>query len=203
MLDNISAVIQKYNEVADQYAKKIANLLPKKRLDNFINKLSKSPKVLEIGSAAGRDTKYLYENGVDVVGIDLSENLVQIAKKSHPQITFQVCDMRKLPFKNSYFDGVWANAVFHHLDKSEMESTLQEWSRVLKDDGIIQLSTKMGEGNWQGKDSLSVGQEREFTLLMPEELESMFKKINFKKIALVTEKDATRNLYWIHVLYRK
>lgn len=203
MLDRVSMTIQKYNQSADEYAKGIAMRLPKKELDIFIKLLPKSAKVIEIGSAGGRDTHYLHENGMEVTGIDLSEELTKIARKYNPEVTFQICDMRKLTFEGSSFDGIWASAVFHHLDRVDMLPTLQEWSRVLRPNGIIYLSTKMGKGNWHGKDALSVGQEREFTLLMPEELGEMFNIVNFKKISLITEKDSTRDIYWIRAFYRK
>ena len=203
MQDRVSRTIQKYNEIADDYAKKIANRLPKSNLDYFLKLLPKSAKVLEIGCCAGRDTNYLHEHGVDVIGIDLSEKLIQIAQKKYPKLTFQICDMRKLPFAGSSFDGIWVHSVFHHLEKSEMTSTLQEWARVLKKDGVIYLRTKMGQGNWKGKDSLSVNQEREFILLMPDELEQMFSQIGLQKISLEKEKDLTRDIDWIRVFYRK
>lgn len=42
MSDRVSRTIQKYNEIADEYAKKIVNRLPKKELDTFIRLLPKS-----------------------------------------------------------------------------------------------------------------------------------------------------------------
>lgn len=203
MQDRISRTIQKYDNIADEYANAIANRLPRPNLKIFLSLIPKPAKVLDIGCAAGRDTKYIHQKGMEVIGIDLSEKLIQIAQKNNPNLTFQICDMRKLPFANSSFDGIWAHSVFHHLEKSNMSSALQEWARVLKNNGVIYLRTKMGQGNWKGKDTLSIDQEREFTLLMPDELEQMFIELGLQKISLEREKDLTRDIYWIRTFFRK
>lgn len=203
MQNRVLRTIQSYNDTAEEYAKAIADRLPKSNLDRFFLLIPKHAKVLDIGCAAGRDTVYFHQKRIDVVGIDLSQRLIQIARRNYPDVTFQICDMQKLPFKDASFDGIWAHSVFHHLDKPAMNTTLKEWTRILKKNGVIYLRTKMGQGNWKGIDSLSAGQEREFTLLMPNELDKMFSELGLHKISLEKEKDLTRDIYWIKAFFRK
>lgn len=198
-----SKTIQQYNKIADKYAKNIENRIPIDGINKFVSFLKTTPKVVDIGCAAGRDSKTLYDKGVDITGIDLSEKLLAIAKKKYPYVQFQKADIRKLPFPDNTFDGIWAHAVFHHLDIEDMLPTLKEWNRVLKSKGVIYLSTKMGKGNWQGKDELSAGEQRKFTLLTQKELHQMLTKAEFTKIELKVKKDLTRNLYWLRGFYKK
>ncbi len=83
--------------------------------EEFINTLSKrvslkpGQRLLDLCCGAGRYSLTLAKYGCSVVGIDLSEHLLKIARnsaeKSGASIDFQVRDMRDIPFK-SYFNGV-------------------------------------------------------------------------------------------------
>lgn len=49
------------------------------------------------------------------------------------------CDVRNLPFGNDEFDLVFSSHVLEHFSRSEWESVLNEWLRVLKKDGELIL----------------------------------------------------------------
>lgn len=203
MNDKIDDVISIYNEIASTYAKKISKRIKRKEIEQFASFLKQHSKILDLACAAGRDSRYFKDKKFDVVGVDLSENLLKIAKQENPDIQFLLSDMRHLPFNDNYFDGIWANAIFHHLDRKEMLHTLFEWKRILKDRGIMYLRTKMGKGLWKGVDELSNGKVREFTLLTKNELSEMIKKAGFIEITLEIQKDFTRNIHWLSGFYRK
>jgi malonyl-CoA O-methyltransferase len=68
-----------------------------------------SPKrVLEIGSGSGDGTAVLAETFPDaeIVGVDLSEQMVQAARRAHPGSRFEVADAAALPFEDDSFDLV-------------------------------------------------------------------------------------------------
>jgi len=52
-----------------------------------------------------------------------------------------VCDVKELPFENEEFDRVLASDIIEHFPKSETESLIQEWSRVLKVGGNMKFRT--------------------------------------------------------------
>lgn len=203
MSNRVRRTIRQYNKIANEYAKKIEDRVFLEEINKFINLLELKPQVLDLGCAAGRDAKALTDRGIDVIAVDLSEKLLAIAKRKYPNIKFRKADIRALPFPSDSFDGIWASAVFHHLDKKEMIPTLKEWKRVLKENGIMYLSTKVGRGNWQGKDELSLGEKIVFTLLTKEELHKMLTRVGFRKIELTVKKDSTRDLYWLQGFYKK
>lgn len=203
MDDKIKKTIKQYDKIAEEYSKNISVRASIEDLDKFIGYLKTGKKLIDIGCAAGRDTNLLTIKGYDTTGVDLSENLLAIARRNNPDLKFIKADIRSLPFPDSSVDGIWARAVFHHLEKKDMMPALNEFNRVLKNDGVIFLRTKMGEGDWKGEDPLSVGEEREFVLLTKNELEEMFLKSNFEKINLEVQKDKTRDLYWLTAFCRK
>lgn len=202
MSDRLQKTIQQYNKIASGYSLNISGRYPKKEMEYFAKLLKPYDKILDVGCAAGRDCRIFRNKGLKVIGIDLSEKLVEIAKENNPDIEFKIADIRKIPFSSGLFCGLWVNAVFHHLDKKDMIPTLKEFRRVLKTNGILYIRTKLGKGNLKVKDDLALNEEREFTLLNQTELETMASKTGFEKIDSYITKDKTRNLYWINLFCR-
>ena len=52
-----------------------------------------------------------------------------------------VGDIRDLPFPDEHFDYILANDIIEHLPIAETEGLLQEWRRVLKMGGVIEIKT--------------------------------------------------------------
>ncbi len=98
----------------------------------------KNKKVLDLGCGPGLYAKKLSERGTKVKGIDLSRDLIKIAKRENPNIEFKIGDAENLPYKNSEFDIVLAALVLGHL--SNWDKALSEINRVLKRGGIFVFS---------------------------------------------------------------
>jgi len=112
-----------YNKLGVAYANRIANIrLP--ALYQFSAMLPKHAKVLDAGCAAGRDSTLLKEQGLQVVGVDLSTVLLDIARKEVIGPIFREQDIRTLNFPAESFDGVWANAVLLNLARSDVPDAL-------------------------------------------------------------------------------
>lgn len=87
--------------------------------------------VVSIGCGSGVDVQWLHDNGADqVVGVDISEGLIAIAKREHPGITFKVMDMEKLEFPDASFDLAYSSLAIHYVD--DWTPALKEAHRVLK-----------------------------------------------------------------------
>lgn len=90
-------------------------------------------KVLEIGSGPGHVADALAKTGAHVTGVDFSADMVGVAQRNHPEITFRRADAEQLPFEQDSFDAVVANFVVHHLARPDV--VLSEVRRVLKPEG--------------------------------------------------------------------
>jgi ubiquinone/menaquinone biosynthesis C-methylase UbiE len=89
--------------------------------------------VLEIGSGPGHVAHALIEAGVRVTGVDFSAQMVAVAQRHYPGITFQEANAEQLPFAANTFDAVVSNFVVHHLARPTV--VFQEVCRVLKPGG--------------------------------------------------------------------
>jgi len=100
--------------------------------------------VVDLGCGTGRDSRLFAEAGYGFVGVDLSEGMVDLAKKSFPKTEFKVMNLLKLDFEDESFDGIWSFAAYLHIPKSQISHALQEANRVLKQGGIGYIVVKKG-----------------------------------------------------------
>jgi SAM-dependent methyltransferase len=74
-------------------------------LTHYLN-MDEGSKVLDLACGKGRHSIYLNQLGYDVLGVDLSENSIEIASKNtNTSLHFRVHDMRE-PFEEK-FDGIF------------------------------------------------------------------------------------------------
>lgn len=150
------------------------SLKPSKLVKIFLRIIEKG-KILEIGCGNGRDSLFLAQNGLNVVGIDLSRKAVELAQKNFEEskisgkILFKVADAEKLPFPARTFDGVYSIGVLHstNLDKS-----FAEIARVIKPGGLAFLHL------WQKTYFLKT--KKTEVLCSPAKLKSVIKQLPFK-----------------------
>jgi 2-polyprenyl-3-methyl-5-hydroxy-6-metoxy-1,4-benzoquinol methylase len=92
--------------------------------------------VLELGCGAGYFTHELVRSGANVIAIDISPELLEIARSncSAPNVRYQLENAYELSYEDAVFDSVVGSSVLHHL---EIEKTLRDVYRVLKPAGTI------------------------------------------------------------------
>jgi SAM-dependent methyltransferase len=106
---------------------------------------------LDAGCGPGARDVFLYrKDGYNVIGVDVVEENIQIAKKIHPEIADYVfvADLSQaLNFSSNSFDFVLCNAVIQHIRPDKVFNiTIPELVRILKQWGILQFMFKEGEG---------------------------------------------------------
>lgn len=92
--------------------------------------------VLELGCGTGTFTRELACSGADVVAIDVSPELLEIARAncSAPNVQYQIQNAYALSYSQGVFDSVVGSSVLHHL---EIKEALRNIYRVLKPAGTI------------------------------------------------------------------
>jgi ubiquinone/menaquinone biosynthesis C-methylase UbiE len=75
----------------------------------------------------------LRQRGYDCIGIDLSSNLIRMARRKFPSIEFIEGDIEHLPFPDASFDGVLLAGVVHHF--TERSRCAAEIKRILRPGG--------------------------------------------------------------------
>lgn len=91
-------------------------------------------RVLDAGCGTGYLTRKLAEAGARVVGVDLSDRMVALARESYPDLTFRADSVERLDtVGDAEFHTVVANYVL--MDTPHLSEALRSFHRVLVDDG--------------------------------------------------------------------
>jgi 2-polyprenyl-3-methyl-5-hydroxy-6-metoxy-1,4-benzoquinol methylase len=92
--------------------------------------------VLELGCGTGHFTRELAYSCAQIVAIDVSPDLLEIAKAQHsaPNVRYEIQNAYAMTYTDGTFDSAIGSSVLHHL---EIEAALREIHRVLKLGGTI------------------------------------------------------------------
>lgn len=121
-----------YSIVAKIYRK----LIFKRMLKHYFTKyFHKKDVILHAGCGSGQVDEDLAKE-YKIVAFDLSATALNLYKKNVPQVKFRLKGtISALPFLDNSFDGVYNLGVFEHFDRREIEKSLLEIKRVLKNNG--------------------------------------------------------------------
>jgi ubiquinone/menaquinone biosynthesis C-methylase UbiE len=169
-----------YNKIAPVYTQLIETRAPVDDIHRFLSLVTQGGKILDAGCAAGRDTRFFKKEGFQPTGVDASKEMIHTAATTSPEIPFVQSDLKKLPFDDASFDGIWSSATLDHLDRLDLPGALSELGRVLKPNGIMYVSIRSGEGELKTADKFSQGLERRFTLVGKDEFEGMLQNAGFQ-----------------------
>jgi len=146
--DNLKLTIDSYNQNAKGYADYyFGRNVMGKSIEKFISLLPHTGFILDAGCGPGQDSYFFYSKGYNVIGIDLSENMIQEARKRGSGVEFIQRDMREDWFKmHSSFMGVWCCASLLHLNSNDANIVLLNFYNLLAPKGILFLSVIQGKG---------------------------------------------------------
>ena len=103
--------------------------------------------VLVAGCGEGRDSRFLRSLGSNVLSFDLSEGMLDQARRADPVGSYLQLDLRNSHSLPQTFDGIWACACLYHLTKPEFAACLRDFHRLLNPNGILFLNLKLGTGD--------------------------------------------------------
>ncbi|MFX1573749.1 MAG: class I SAM-dependent methyltransferase [Promethearchaeota archaeon] len=132
-----------YNKVA----KKIQEIdgLEKDGLDEwkpfseFMDRVPLGGLVLDAGCGNGSYSCYLNKK-CDVIGVDISEKQIELAKQNALKGKFICMDMTRLEFPNEFFDGILSYYSIIHIPRDEHYDLLKNFYRMLKIHGVCLLT---------------------------------------------------------------
>jgi len=125
-----------YNE-QNQISKLVVKLVHYMKIQNTMS-FKKKGRILDVGCGDGGFILHFKKRGWEVYGIDTSEAACKLAIEKLGRNIFN-CKLKDCHFPDSYFDVVTLNHVLEHM--SDPNGELREIHRILKDGGILLLST--------------------------------------------------------------
>lgn len=99
--------------------------------------------ILDIACGPGNLTKYLLDKRSDyaVLGIDLSQKMLSLARMNNPNAKFQLMDCREIDTIKQKFDGITCGFCLPYLTREEAIALIENVSGLLKPGGVFYLST--------------------------------------------------------------
>ena len=169
-----------HNVLAEFYADRLAGALDRMPAERAVLGLfcesvraaGLGRSVGDIGCGTGRLEPYLAARGLSPRGIDLSPEMVRVARRDFPGFSFDVADVRDLPFQDTSLAGVvcWYSLMF--LAPPDRPAAFGELARVVKPGGYLVTAFKAGDGQVRraGRGT-GLGVEFDVYWLSPQEME--------------------------------
>lgn len=180
-----------YDNIASEYAEHIYDELKDKPLDRalldrFAEMVKPSGTTADMGCGPGQIARYLRDRGVNVVGVDLSPQMVATARALNPDIEFQVGNMLAL---ENISDAAWGGiAAFYsiiHIPRDQIGDALREFYRVLAPRGIVLLAFHRGSETLVERELWGKEIYLEFSFLSRAEMENHLHHAGLKILDIV------------------
>jgi len=174
--------------------------------DVFAALLSKGAHVLDVGCGAGHKTKYLFDKGFKVTGVDFSENLLAIAQEEAPDAEYVVSDMRDLSQIEGQADAIFSQASLLHIPKSEAPDVIAHWNKKVRPGGYIYIAVKGVKEGYPEEQTITENDygyeyERFFSFYTIEEIKGYLENLGLQ-IEYESEK-MEGGTNWIQVIAKK
>ena len=187
-MDKSQAAAEIFNKYANAYQDKFMDLdLYNDSFDIFCSSIAKeNAGILEIACGPGNITRYLLKKRPDfkILGIDLSPNMIDLAKTNNPAAAFQLMDGRNISTLHKKYDGVMCGFGLPYLSKEEAVQFIGDAAGLLNPGGILYLSTMEDDYGKSGFKSSSSGDQMYIHYHQADYLTAALKENGFKIIDL-------------------
>jgi SAM-dependent methyltransferase len=141
-----------YDTVAGSYADLLRDALPglpflRAALGVFAEAVrsGEGGPVADVGCGPGHVTAHLRDLGVDAFGIDLSPVMVEVARRDHPGLRFEVGSMTELALADASVAGLLACWSLIHIPDDAFPAVLGHFHRVLRPDAPLMVGFHVGD----------------------------------------------------------
>ena len=162
-----------YDTVAKEYSETFCGEYEKKPKDQellrrFSKEIGNKKPVWDFGCGPGQTTKYLKNLGIEISGLDLSEEILEQARAINPDIHFRKGNILELEFGNDSIAGIVAFYTIVHFTKEQVRVAFGEIFRVLKPGGIFLFTYHIGEETIHVEEFLGKQVDIDLVLFKPE-----------------------------------
>ncbi|MGW7538396.1 class I SAM-dependent DNA methyltransferase [Amycolatopsis sp. NPDC054798] len=137
-----------YDTVAEDYATFVRDALGKQpyllaALGLFAEQVGDGP-VADLGCGPGHVTAHLASLGVAAYGVDLSPGMIEVARRDHPEVRFEVGSLTD-PLPAASLAGIVAWQSVIHLPDDLIPAVFANFRQALFPDGLLQLLFHVGD----------------------------------------------------------
>ena len=149
---DVSATRAAYDTVAVDYAELLRTELASKPIDRALIaafaelvQADGDGAVADIGCGPGRVTSHLHSLGLQAFGIDLSPEMITVARQAHPELRFEEGSMESLVLPDESLGGIVAWYSIIHTPPERLPVVFAEFARVLAPGGHLLLAFQSGD----------------------------------------------------------
>ncbi len=164
-----------YDAVADLYAERFSQELDKKPLDRKLlgelaAALAGRGTVADLGCGPGHVAAHLAALGVETLGIDLSPGMIEVARRRHPGLRFEVGDLLSLALPDASLAGAIAFYSLIHVPRASLGRAAAEIHRVLAPGAPLLVGFHAGEGEIHAEEFLGKPVSLDVTMFEADEM---------------------------------
>ncbi len=142
--------------------------------------------ILEIGCGSGNITKYLLSKRPDfnIFGIDISPNMIELAKINNPKANFAVMDSRNISEIETKYDAIVCGFCLPYLSETDSQKLIFEANYLLNNSGFLYLSFVEGDPNKSGFQTGSTGNRSYFYYHNLDQLKAQLLQNSFEDLKI-------------------
>ena len=196
-MDN-EKTLETYNNGVQQYIDNTPQVVDgavKKWLDTLVEDIPSDARILEIGSAFGRDASYIESMGYSVHRTDAASGFVDYLHQKGEEA--ELLNVLTDAIDVDSFDVIFADAVFLHFNEKEFVTALKNVHSGLSAKGKLGLTLKNGDGEEISQQKMN--SDRYFKYWRESELTRTLTDSGFRVISTSTTADDK----WIHIIAEK
>ena len=164
----------------------------------FARRLPARARVLEIGSASGRDAALMEQLGLRVRRTDITPAFVQLLREHGHDAEVVDPLTGDLADPAGPYDGVWANASLLHVARRDLSTVLERLREVSRPGGILRFSVKEGDGEAWSTHGAVVA-PRHFTFWRAEPLRDIVTAAGWVEVSIREGIAGKRRETWLEV----
>ena len=142
-----------HDVLAEFYAERLAGALEQMPVEQavlglfaqLVRESGIGVEVADIGCGTGRLAPYLTSLGLSPRGLDLSPEMIKVARRDQPGFTFEQGDVRSLPYADASLAGALGWYSLMYLTSDDRAVAFAELARVVRPGGHLAMAYKMGD----------------------------------------------------------
>lgn len=167
-------------------------------IDATLDGLATDAKIIEVGSAFGRDANYIESLGYTVLRTDATDGFVKLlTEQGHQAKGFNLITDN---FDTDY-DLVFADAVLLHFTRDEVAEATRKIHGALTHSGRFSFSLKQGQGESWSEDKL--GAPRYFCYWEQPQITELLASSGFSDVRVSDGGSGHNNAKWLHIIATK
>jgi SAM-dependent methyltransferase len=206
------ATRERYDHYAGEYFAMFRDSLDHHRFDRvMITAFSEAVadsgnrKVLDIGCGPGYVTEHLHGLGLRAQGIDLSPEMIALAREAYPHLDFALGDMTAVDLPDGTLGGVLSRSSVIHMPPERLPAVFAECHRLLAPGGhfllMFQAHTDTSQLAWSFDHTVTTAYRLSVGRVADLLTEAGFQEV--ARLVVAPEEDTRRGFHHGYLLLRK